>query len=269
MHNLFDELNGLYSDDENNELNGLFKKLKKAVKSGVKSVIKVKSKIAKKTLPSEIRRVGRKLDKAGVTKIAAAAALMVVGGPAIMAGLKGGIGIAAKSVGFVKSAVGATKLASIASTVKTGAGIVSTATGLMSQKQAANAKIQMENNAAEEAIRNAQVGSNLAAAIGKSPEFAQAVAQFRAQGYSDEQILRHWVESKSYYLAAVPVVAKTVYPQVQAQVQNAGYAGQDAADIALVESDRIAQEAVKDVQSKSSSMPLILIAGIAATIFLK
>lgn len=255
--NLFDELNGI--EEEGTELNGFFKKLKKKVKSAVKSVRNVTSKVGRKVLPSAVRKVGRQLDKAGITKIAAGAALMFVGGPAIAAGLKGTklASLGAKGLSLAKSAASAVKLKSVAGGVKTAAGLIGSANAYKSKQQQA-AQAQQAEQVAQQKVNYA---GQLAVAAGESPEFAQAVAQFRAQGYSDEQILQHWIESKSYYLAAVPEVAQTVYPQVKQTVLQNGFTGDTANELALQESYRIADEEVKKVQSNATNLTPLLIGG--------
>lgn len=256
--NVFDELNGYY-DGGDAELHGLFKKLKKAVKSGVKSVRKVTSKIAKKTLPSEIRRIGRDIDKSGITKIAAGAALMMVGIPAI--GGLGGIGakaagIAAKGLTTVKSAVGGLKLASV---VKGASGAMSVASA--AQKYKAQ---KVAQQAAAETQAATKQAIDFSEAVGASPEFAQALHRLRAEGYSDEQILQHWKESKSYYLAAVTQTADVVRPQIFSQAVSAGMPINYATQFADEEALNIAKTEVSKVQS-AANLPLMV--GLAAAAY--
>lgn len=268
MPNVFDQLNGLEDGYEEN-LGGLFSKIKKRLKKTVKKVRNITSKVGKKVLPSSIRKLGRKLDKSGITKLAAGAALFMVGGPAIAAGLKGSkiAAIAGKAVGAAKAGIGTIKVGSAAGAIKTGAKLYATSQGIKMQQAQANAQIQAQEQAAAQAQYDAKVSLELSKAMGASPEFEAAVAQLRAQGYSDDAILQHWVESKSYYQAAVPQVAKTIYPQVLNVAQQSGFTGQDAADLAYSESFKIADQEVKKTQSNASNLTPLLLAAGAALLF--
>ena len=261
MNNLFDELNGIHLDDDDPQMDGLFSSIKKRLKKTVRSVKKITSKVSRKVLPSSIRRIGRKIDKAGIGKIAAGAALLMVGVPAVAAGLKG------------------TKLASIASsgfkavkgikTVKLASGASSLISAGAAARSALTQGAQMGPQTTQQILAERQGNSfaaiEVAKAIGQSPKFAEAVKQFRAQGYSDTAILEHWIQSKSFYLAAVPKVAQTIYPEVRQQVEQAGYSGRTARELAYAESYRVADQETKKVQaSAGTNMTPILLTGALA-----
>jgi hypothetical protein len=285
-HNVFDELNGLYAGDESDELNGLFKKLKKGLSKVAKKAREHRRKIDKKLkkftpkplrkVKDKLRSVGRKLDKKGITKVAGAIAIGWIAGPAVFAGLKGAGGMIASKVGAgavklgvkggVKGIIGAVGKKGVASTlVKTG---IKYKMSRDQEKAQIKAMQAQEHQAEQLAQHQAQVSENLAAAAGQSPEFAQAINELRAQGYSDEAILQHWVESKSFYMAAVENVAKTIYPQTRSAIIQEGFSPSDATSIAHVESMRIAEEEVKKVQQSFDAKALLPIAAIAATIIL-
>ncbi len=233
--NVFDQLNGY---DESDELNGLFSKLEKKIKKGFRSVNKIRSKVASKILPSKVREIGRKIDKAGVNKLAAGIALTMIGIPALGA-IGGQVGaVAAKGFGLAKGAIGGIKVGGL---VKTATTVYSTTNKLKLDKAKQNIIIAQTK-------ANANKSLELSRAIGDSPQFAQAVQSLRAQGYDDEAILNHWRESKSYYAAAVPEVARTVYPQIYGAAVESGLPENLARDYAKVESLDVAKKEVKKAQ---------------------
>lgn len=247
-NNVFDQLSGIHDGPDGL---GFLKKLKKGIKSAVKSIKKVRSKIAHKILPNSVIKLGKKVDKAGLTKIAAGVALAFVGGPAIMAGLKGAGGIAASAAGkagaLIKGGVAAAKTASgvvaTVSQIKGGAG---------GDADAAQA----------EALRQAQISAEVAKAAGANQAFQQAVAQLRSQGYSDEEILNHWIESRTYYEQAVEAATRAVYPQAVQQYQAAGYPNDMAIAYGAQDALNIAETEVKQVQNQASGGGLLIPAGI-------
>lgn len=246
-NNVFDQLSGIHDGPDGL---GFLKKLKKGIKSAIKSVRKVTSKIAQKTLPSSVRKIGRKIDKSGLGKVAAGVALAFVGGPAIMAGLKGAGGIAASAAGkagaLIKGGVAAAKTAS---------GVVATVSQIKGGGGDADA-------AQAEALRQAQISADLARAAGSNSAFQQAVAELRSQGYTDEAILNHWIESRTYYEQAVEAATRAVYPQAVQQYQAAGYPNDMAIAYGAQDALNIAETEVKQVQNKASGGGLLIPAGI-------
>lgn len=239
MRNLFDQLDGHHEA----QMHGLFSKLKKAVKKVGRKIDKARKKI------------GRKLDKSGFNKLAAGVALAVVGGPAIVGAVsKGGAAIKAAGIGAkgLKLATTASKALAVANTVK-GA-------------TKSSAKVGRDQT-----MHNVYVAQQLGEAMGQSPKFKEAVERYRMEGYSDEQILQHWIESKSFYQNAVPAVQKAIMPQMvqQIQAQNPGIPPKLARDVALVESAETADKAVKDLQSGQIIKTLLPIGLIASLLFFR
>lgn len=205
----------------------IFKSIGKSVKKAVKSVRKVTSKIAHKVLPKKVREIGKKLDKLGITKLAAGAALMIVNP---LAGSKL-IGLAGKVAGK--------------SLIEDG------------KKQIVTVK------AVESAERHAkEVGAGIGEAVRELPEFQSVVSQLRSEGYTDDQILMHWAESKQYYLEASRAAAATVLPAVEGAVRNMGVPSNQVESVAASISSEIGGNIAKDVQNKvtgaSDLKPLLL-----------
>lgn len=265
MNNLFDQLAGF--DDEPDGMGGWLSKINKKIKKVVKPVREAAKKITPKPLRKIITKVeaeGRRMEDSGLTKklaiAAAGAATIWFGGPAIMAGLKtvgAGLGTAA----------GATKTALIgAGKIVAGAG--GTINTVKSMTQSAPQQSQQEAALYNESLANLKVAQGLATAMGQSPEFKQAVGQLRAQGYSDQEILAHWVESKSFYLNAVESAQATVFPQVYDNYVSQGMSPSQAHDYATVESYEIAKVGVDEVKKQASGSIVLPVAALATLFFL-
>jgi hypothetical protein len=231
------------------------KKVEKGVRTAVKSTAgrmrKISSPIAKKTLPSKVREVGRDLDKKGITKIAAGIALSFVNPGA------GGM--------LVKAAIGQAAKAAVASGAKDYATVKAQEAGLR---------------------QSAQIAAELGAAQKELPYFQDVVAQLRGEGYTDAEILAHWVESKSYYQQASEMAAQSVQPIVHQAIVDAGSSGrlgpeftgaiaQQGVNAPIVQavahqmSEEIGEKAAADVQKKAAGgggVPWLLGAGIILSI---
>lgn len=256
MSNLFDELNGLNVDQN---LDGLLSKVARKVRKATRKVRKAARKITPKPLRKVMNKLeaeGRRMDRKGLTKklaiVAAGVGLAFVGGPAIIAGLKGaggiaakGVGLAAKGIGAAKGVIGATTVSNV---VKTGM-----------QYKAAKDQMKMEDAmATQQAQEELAATRGLTQAIGQTPEFRQVVDELRSQGYSDTEILQHWVESKTYYQSAVAQATQTVYPQIKQSYVDYGMSEDDADTYATVEAHKIATQAVDEVKSKVTGGNLLL-----------
>lgn len=234
MSNLFDENLGYYEGDGLGFLKKLVKKVAKPFKT-----------VGRKVLPSSVRKIGRKIDKSGIGKIAAGAAALYFAAPLAMGAIK--------SMG-AKAAMG-----KALTTVKTGTKLISAANTLKNVSAAAGGGAAA--GAVEGAVmQNAQNALELSQAIANNREFAAAVAQLRAEGYSDDEILQHWRESRTAYEAAVPGVARTVAPAVYAEARAAGMPVEYAQQFAEEEATKIAEETVKEQQAPSSGLILPLAA---------
>lgn len=283
MSNVFDQLSGIH---DNPEMGGIFKKLKKAAKKVARKVRKVTSKIGRKVLPSSIRKLGRKIDKSGLGKIAAGVALAFVGGPAIMAGVGKAGGLASKGLSVAKGAIGSVKVGSAAKILGSAGKLTSTAVkaygGITAAQSAiaqaqgqlpAQASLPQNDVAYQQAMAEAETARALSAAMGSNSFFRDAVAQLRSQGYSDAAILEHWVESRTYYENAVAQATKAVYPQAKLQYEAAGAPPALAADLATAESFQIANQEVqkvqKEVTNKGMSSALLPVGLIAALTLIK
>jgi len=267
--NLFDEY---LHDDE--QLNGFLSKIAKGIRNVGRKVRKVVKKVTPKPLRKVIEKVeaeGRRLDKKGITKKLAIAAIgvagLVVGGPAIAAGLKTAAGAAgsiiakggALAVKGISAAATAAKAVGVANLVKTGVSIA----------QAKQTAQQEAYTAADQAYQETKATEQLAQVIGANPKFAEVVQQLRAQGYSDDAILQHWVESKTYYEQAFSAVAETVYPQLYNYGVQAGLPPQAAEYYAASETEQIADEAINKVRSEFTGAPILIGAGLLALLLLK
>jgi hypothetical protein len=219
--NHFDKNLGYYEDQN---LGGF--SLKKAFKKWREPFRKV----AKKVLPSSVRKIGRQLDKSGITKIAAAAAGLYLAAPLVSGGLKSA---AAKKI----TSAGAKKLIKSAGTsiLKNATKKTETATTAAVEQSAANA-LELSN------------------AIAKSAEFKNVVSELRAAGYSDDEILQHWRESKTAYEAAAAQTAETIAPAIYAQAREAGMVADDARAYAVQESEKIAETVTKQQQAGGGSL---------------
>lgn len=238
MSNLFDKNLGYYEGDGLGFLKKLTKKIAKPFK-----------KVGRKVLPSSVRKIGRKIDKSGIGKIAAGAAALYFAAPLAMGAIK--------SMG-AKAAMG-----KALTTVKTGAKIASAAKSIKSVSAAAGGGAVA--GAVEGAVmQNAQNALELSRAIGSNKEFAAAVDQLRAEGYSDDEILKHWRESRTAYEATVPEVARTVAPAVYSEARKAGMPAEYAQQFAEEEAMQIAEETVKAQQQGPTNLvlPLAAIAGL-------
>lgn len=234
MSNLFDKNLGYYEGDGLGFLKKAFKKFREPFR-----------KVGKKVLPSSVRKIGRKIDKTGIVKIAAGAAALYFAAPLAMGAIK--------SMG-AKAAMG-----KALTTVKTGAKIASAAKSIKSVSAAAGGGAAA--GAVEGAVmQNTQNALELSRAIGSNKEFAAAVDQLRAEGYSDDEILQHWRESRTAYEATVPEVARTVAPAVYAEARAAGMPVEYAQQFAEEEATKIAEETVKEQQAPSSGLILPLAA---------
>ena len=270
--NLFDQLSGI---DGPQSMSGPFSFIEKGIKKAVKSVRKVTSKIAKKVLPSKIREIGRKLDKSGFNKIVGGIALAMVGVPAL--GGAGGIAakgasIASKGLSIAKSGIGvaakvgaAVAKSSIVKTVATTAVTTAANAAIQAKQMEAQAAVEASQQAA---VKAAQTAQQLNSAMAQNTAFRDAVSQLRSEGYSDDEILQHWLESRTYYDAAVAQATQTVYPQVLQQVEAMGVPHSEAQDIATMESYNIAQKGVNQVKNELSGKSLLLPLGILALTFL-
>lgn len=202
----------------------IFKSIKKGIKSIVKANTKVMSKIAHKVLPKKVREIGKDLDRKGITKMAAGAALMLV---APTLGAKAITSAASKQL------------------IKDGSGKYITVKG----KEAA-------------AKHAKEVGEEILAAVKQLPEFKSVVDQMRAEGYTDEQILLHWAESKQFYLNAANAAANTVMPEVENTVKNMGIPSGQVESVSADISSQIGRKVAKDMQNqvtgKSDLKPLVL-----------
>ena len=270
--NIFDQLAGF--EDEPDGMGGWLSKINKARKKVTDPIRKAVKKIAPKPLRKIITKVeaeGRRMEDSGLTKklaiAAAGAATIWFGGPAIMAGLKtvgAGIGTAA---GATKTAlVGAGKLiAGAGGTINT----VKSMTQGAPQRQQQPAPTQAQQALYNESLAELKAAQGLAQAMGQSPEFKQAVGQLRAQGYSDQEILAHWVESKSFYLNAVQSAQATVFPQVYDNYVSQGMPPSQAHDYATVESYEIAKVGVDEVKKQASGSIVLPVAALAALFLFK
>jgi hypothetical protein len=240
--NKFDENLGYYEGDGLGFLKKLTKKIAKPFK-----------KVGRKVLPSSVRKIGRKIDKSGLGKIAAGAAALYFAAPLAMGAIK--------SMG-AKAAMG-----KALTTVKTGTKLISAANTLKNVSAAGSAGAAA--GAVEHAVMmNAQDGLELSQAIAGNREFANVVAQLRAEGYSDAEILQHWRESKTAYETALPAVARTVAPAVYAEARSAGMPVEYAKQYAEEEAELLAAEAVKEQQNPPSAMGAALPLAAAVGLFL-
>ena len=239
MQNLFDQLDGHHEA----QMHGLFSKLKKAVKKVGRKIDKARKKI------------GRKLDKSGFNKLAAGVGLAIVGGPAIVGAISKG-GAAAKAAALGAKGI---KIAGTASKTIAAVNAVKGATK-------SGAKVGRDQT-----MHNVYIAQQLGEAMGQSPKFKEAVERYRMQGYTDEQILQHWIESKSFYQNAVPAVQKAIMPQMvqQIQTQNPGIPPKLANDVALIESTETAENAVKGLQNEQTLKTLLPIGLIASLLLLR
>lgn len=238
MNNLFDKNLGYYEGDGLGFLKKAFKKFREPFR-----------KVGKKVLPSSVRKIGRKIDKTGIVKIAAGAAALYFAAPL--------------AIGAIKSMGAKAAMGKALTTVKTGAKIASAAKSLKSVSAAAGGGAAA--GAVEGAVmQNANDALELSRAIGNNPEFAAAVNQLRAEGYSDDEILAHWRESRTAYEATVPEVARTVAPAIYAEARKTGMPVEYAQQFAEEEAMQIADDTVKAQQQGPTNLvlPLAAIAGL-------
>jgi hypothetical protein len=236
--NRFDQNLGYYDGDGLGFLKKAFKKMREPFR-----------KVGRKVLPSSVRKIGRKIDKTGIVKIAAGAAALYFAAPLAMGAIK--------SMG-AKAAMG-----KALTTVKTGTKLISAANTLKNVSAAAGAGAGA--SAVETAVmQNTDNALELSRAIASNREFANAVAQLRAEGYSDDEILAHWRESRTAYEATVPEVARTVAPAVYAEARKTGMPVEYAQQFAEEEALSIAKEVVAEQQKPTSNLilPLAAMAGL-------
>lgn len=267
--NLFDELNGM----ENGQLDGFFSDAAKKVRKKTRKVRKAVKKITPKPLRKihdKIEAEGRRMDRSGLTKKLAIAAagvgLAFVGGPAIMAGMKSAGGIVAKGAGLAKA--GIASAAKGAAWTTTAGTVAKEGLKYKAQKDQAKAMEQQEQAyAAQQAEAEEEAAEGLAAAMGETPEFREVVQRLRSEGYSDQEILQHWVESKTYYQNAVAAATDVVQPQIKQDYVHQGYNLEDAEDHSLVEAHEIAtrgvDEAKKEIKKGDMSKLIIPALGVA------
>lgn len=223
MTNPFDNL-GDYDDD----LGGLFSKIKKSFRKVEKKVNTVRRKFNAKVLPKKLNKAVLKAEKnpkiRKAVKIAGAAAAIYFTGGAAAGALK----------------AGATKFMA--------SGLAKKAVGTLAMNALKAKSIKMQHQALPDRITVNELGEDVrqATAAVTSPEFQEVAARLRAQGYSAEQIQQVWAQSQGFKNLAVPQVARTIYPQVvQAYAQTMP---EDLArEKALVTSHDIAESEVNKV----------------------
>jgi hypothetical protein len=255
--NAFDQQLGYYYGDPH--LNGFLSKIGRSIEKAVKKVNNVvkdniRTPIAKATVPSSVRELGRKMDEKGVNKVIGAVAVSI---------------FAPYAAGALVGASGAAAGTLAAKAITTGVGLAA------SQVSTAALKSGMQDyatvKATEQAMREeSKVAAELAEAIAKVPEFQKVVDGLRAEGYTDAEIAAHWAESHAYYEAATMAAANTVYPAVLAEAETLGLpnpqavAGQTAVYLAQQGVERVQAEAQAAAESPLQKLlPLAVIAGLA------
>lgn len=251
--NLFDQQLGYY---EPHNL-GFIKKLGRSIEKAVKKVNKVvkdniRTPIAKATVPSSVRELGRKMDEKGVNKVIGAVALSVFA-PYASGALVGASGAAAGSLTATAIKGGVALAASQGATAALKSGLTDYAT----------------DKATRAAVKEgARVADEIAAAIAAVPEFGHVVDALRAEGYTDAEIAAHWAESRTYYEAATAAAANTVYPAVLEEAVHMGLPNpqQVAGQTAVYMAEQGVQRVVDDATGQSTFskvLPLALILGVA------
>lgn len=232
---------GLNGYDLDSGLNGnIFKKIGKAVKTGLSSLNKYRKKAdnigrsltrkvkpkALKKIEDKTRKVGRDLDKKGITKIAAAAVATYF--------------TAGATSGWLASAAGKTLARSaISATLKSA--------GRDNQKyQIAKAE------AAAESDYQKEIAAYLGQAIAATPQFQAVVDKMRAEGKTDEQILQHWVDSDYFNQQAGGAAVAATYPIVMDQMVSSGIPPQYAQPYALEYATEAAEQGVQEVKNEVS-----------------
>lgn len=240
--NKFDQLAGLKTEHE--ALDGFLSKMVGKVRKVTRKVRKATAKITPKPMRKLVAKVeaeGARADRNGITKkvaiIAAGVGLAFVGGPALMAGMKAAGGLAAKGAALAKTGIiAAAKSGVISTVVKKGLEAKSAKQGAQAAKTQADAELI--------------ASQNLAAAIGQMPEFKQIVDQLRSEGYSEQEILAHWVESKAYYQNAIAAASETIRPQIKQNLVANGVPEQYAEDESWVQAHKISTNSVEQVQQE-------------------
>lgn len=224
----------------------------KELKNAAKSVTKRVGKPIAKVLPKPLVQLGSRLDDAGITKVAAGAALLTLGMPflsqSVGAIASKGASIAVKGAGMVKSGVGAVG-AALASGGKASAQVLPESIKVFSS----------------DAIFNARNAQNLMRELGSTPQMQSAINQLLSQGYSPDAVVAELANSNLYRDFAIPQIAQTVHPQIYAAASQVApqpiaqsYADRKSLDVAA--------QAVESVKMDQNLIPLIVGLGLAALI---
>lgn len=254
--NRFDQQLGYYHDPQ---LNGFLSKIGRSIEKAVKKVNNVvkdniRTPIAKATVPSSVRELGRKMDEKGVNKVIGAVAVSIFA-PYAAGALVGASGAAAGTLAAKAITTGVSLAASQVSTAALKSGMQDYATV----------------KATEQAVREeSKVAAELAEAIAAVPEFQHVIEGLRAEGYNDAEIAAHWAESRAYYETATMAAANTVYPAVLQEAQTLGIP--NAPDVAAQTAVYMAEQGVQQVQAEAQAaaqtplqklLPIALLVGLA------
>lgn len=298
--NLFDDVMGTGDDQLDGWLSDLNKKRKELSRKVRKAVKKVVPKPVAK-LMDKVEAEGRRMDESGLTKklaiVAAGVGLAMVGGPMVAAAFKGAagagataaagaastavatttataattaaattattsVGLLAKGAALVKAGVGAAAKVAASGALATGAKVYADYQGAKKEAKVIEAQLAAETEA------EAQATGQIAQVIGSNPQFKEVVDRLRAEGYSEQAILQHWVESKNYYQAATTQMMQATYPQLYTYATNQGLPPEYAEDYALMESSAIADQAVQQIRSEFAAGDLVKLALPLAALFL-
>lgn len=259
--NPFDTL-GMYDDD----LAGVFSKVKKAVKKVAKKAENVVRKVRDKALPSKVAKELSRAAKNPVVRGVALVGAAMVAGPAVAGALKGGAATLAKTA-VGKAAVGAGAKAATVVTAKGVAGTVAKAAVSSAAQKAIGKKLTKKQKLAVE--NQAQLTPDIAntiaknnAAVMNSPEFQEVVKTMQAAGATPEEIQQAWVNSQNYQQMATYNAAQASYPAIVRQLNSAGIYGQQAEDLARAEALQVGQEAAESVKDNTNTIGKIALIGI-------
>lgn len=245
-NNPFDTL-GMYDD----ELAGIFSKVKKAVKKVAKKAEKVVTKARDKALPSKVAKELSRAAKNPIVRGAAAAVAVSVGAPMVANAL--GKTVAAKAITAKSVATTAAKGATKA--------LVKKEVGKKVQSHmVARAKkdlVKIQQRGVTTPAAATKVAANINA-IARSPELNEVVARMKSAGASDAEIARVWAQSNNYKAVATHSAAQTVYPQIVKQLEDSGMPAPQAQDAARSVALEVGAEAAEKVSESAAGKDTLL-----------
>lgn len=242
--NPFDTL-GMYD----NEMHGLFSKVKKAVKKVAKKVEKVGRAVRDKTLPSKVSKELSRAAKNPIVKGAALAVAATFAGPLVAgAASKLGVTVATKAITAKTIATGAIKGAA--------KGLIKKEVGkkLTKKQQEAQKKIAEEQakqlQLSQTALTNA---ANTANQIIKSPEVQNTVGTMIDSGATPGQVVSTWVNSQNYHNVASQNAAAAVYPQIYDNFIRSGATPEMAQNLATQAAQEVGEDAANTVKANTGT----------------